>query len=134
MSRVSETQAWMHSFVADRGPGATYEGSGCSGSVTWLDTGSPYYTFSFSFGDLDPNTAKSVQTVVSPPAFRNVWRASAVTTSNLKKVKVYNHQTKETSQDTVIEGVSFNTSEDADRFAKALRHAIELCGEKPSPF
>jgi hypothetical protein len=53
---------------------------------------------------------------------------------HLKKAKVYNHRTKETSQDAVIEGVSFNTSEDAERFAKALRHAIELCGGKPSPF
>jgi hypothetical protein len=124
----------MHNFVVDRVTGATFEGTGCSGSITWLDTGNPYYTFSFSFGDLDPNIAESQQTVVSPPALQNVWRASAVTTNNLKRVKVYNYQTKENSQDSVIEGISFYSNEDAERFAKALRRAIVLCGGKPSTF
>lgn len=131
---LEETQQWMHSFVVDRGAGGTYEGSSCSGAVTWLEDGSPYYTFSFSFKDLDPNTAKSVQTVVSPPAIRNIWRATAVTTNNLKKVAVYNHQTKQSTQDSVIEGISFRSAEDADRFAKALHHTIVVCGGKPSPF
>jgi hypothetical protein len=131
---VEETQKWMKSFVADRGRGATYAGNACSGSITWLDKGSPYYTFSFSFRDLDPNTAKSVHTVVSPPALQNMWRATAVTTNNLKKVAVYNHQTKQSDQDSVIEGIPFSSSEDADRFAKALCRIITLCGGKPSPF
>jgi hypothetical protein len=133
---LQETQAWMHSFAADRGAGATYEGSGCSGAVTWLETdGSLYYTFSFSLKDLDPESARSVQTVISPPALQNMWRATAVTTNNLKKVAVYNHHTKQNEQDdSVIEGIGFRSSEDADRFAKALRHAIVLCGGKPSPF
>jgi len=131
---LRETQEWMRSFVADRGASATFEGSGCSGAITWLDEGSSYYTFSFSFGDLDPNTAKSVHTVVSPPALQNMWRATAVTTNNLKKVAVYNHQTKQSELDSVIEGIPFRSDEDADRFAKALRHAILLCGGKPSPF
>ena len=131
---LQETQAWMQSFVADRGSGATYEGSGCSGSITWLDNGTTNYTFSFSYGDLDPNTARSVQTVVSPPAVQDMWRATAVTTSNLKKVSVYNHQTNQHEQDSVIEGIPFRSSEDADRFAKALRHMIAVCGGKPSPF
>jgi hypothetical protein len=64
-----------------------------------------------------------------------MWRATAVTTNNLKKVAVYNHHTKQNEQDdSVIEGIGFRSSEDADRFAKALRHAIVLCGGKPSPF
>jgi len=125
----------MHSFAADRGAGATYDGSGCSGVVTWLETDSSlYYTFSFSFADLDPNTAKSVHTIISPPALQNMWRATAVTTNNLKKVAVYNYQTKQRVQDSVIEGISFRSDEDADRFAKALHHAIVLCGGKPSAF
>jgi hypothetical protein len=49
---LQETQAWMHDFVAERRPGATYEGSDCSGAITWLENGSPYLTFSFSFGGL----------------------------------------------------------------------------------
>src|ERR1700739_381554 len=73
---LDEAQAWMHSFVADRGAGATYEGSSCSGSITWLDGGNPSYTFSFSLGDLDPSSAKSQHTVVSPPAMQNMWRAA----------------------------------------------------------
>jgi hypothetical protein len=124
----------MHSFVADRGTGATYEGSECSGTITWLEGGNPNYTFSFSLSDLDPNTAKAHQTVVSPPALQNMWRATAVTTNNLQKVKVYNYHNQQNSQDTVIEGIPFYSSEDAERFAKALRHAIELCGGNPSAF
>ena len=107
---LQETQRWMHDFVADRGAGATYDGSGCSGVVTWLEKdGSPYYTFSFSFGDLDPNTATSVHTVVSPPVLQNMWRAMAVTTNNLKKIAVYNHQTEQHTQDSVIEGINFRS-------------------------
>jgi hypothetical protein len=130
---LQDTQTWMHSFVADRGSGATYEGKDCSGTITWPDKNG-CTSFSFSFKDLDPNTAKSVQTVVSPPALMNMWRATAVTTSNLKKVVVYDSHTKGSTQDTVIEGISFLTSEDAERFAKALRHMIVVCGGKPSPF
>jgi hypothetical protein len=115
--------------------GATYDGSGCSGTVTWLENGIPYYTFSFSLKDLDPPSARSVQTVVSPPALQNMWSATAVTTNNLKKVAVYNHHTRQNEQDdSVIEGTVFRSAEDADRFAKALHHAIGLCGGKPSLF
>ena len=45
---LQETQAWMNSFVANRGAGATYAGGSCSGAVTWSENGRPYYTFSFS--------------------------------------------------------------------------------------
>jgi hypothetical protein len=131
---LQETQTWMHSFAADRGSGATFEGSGCSATITWLENGGPYYTFSFSFQDLDPNSAKTVQTIVSPPALRNMWRATAVTTNNLKRVAVYNYESKQRVQDSVIEGIPFGSGEDADRFAKALRHATVLCGGKPSTF
>ena len=131
---LQETQAWMRSFAADRASGATYDGSGCSATITWLYNGGPQYTFSFSFEDLDPNSARAVQTVVSPPALRNMWRATAVTTNNLKKVAVYNYQNKQNEQDDVIEGIPFSSKEDADRFAKALRNAVVLCGGKPSAF
>jgi len=131
---LQETQAWMHSFAADRGSGAAFEGNGCSATITWLDNGSRYYTFSFSFDDLDPNSTRAVQTVASPPALRNMWRATAVTTNNLKKVDVYNYQTKQSVRDSVIDGIPFSSNEDADRFAKALRHATVLCGGKPSAF
>jgi len=131
---LHETQAWMRDFVADRGAGATFEGNDCSATITWLYNGNPDQTFSFSFADLDPNTARSVQTIFSPPGLKNMWRATAVTTNNLKKVVVYDYQSKQRVQDTVIEGIPFMSSEDADRFAKALRHAIELCGGKPSSF
>jgi hypothetical protein len=131
---LQETQAWIRTFVADRGAGATLEGSGCSATIIWLENGRPIYSFSFSFKDLDPNTARSVHSIISPPALYNMWRATAVTTNNLKKVAVYNYDSKETVQDSVIEGIPFRSSEDADRFAKALRHAIVLCDGKPSPF
>ena len=57
--------------------------------------------------------------------------AKADTTNELKKVVVYNNQSRE--QQSWVE-ILFRSAEDADRFAKALRHAIVLCGGKPSAF
>jgi hypothetical protein len=124
----------MHSFVADRGAGATYEGSRCSGVVTWLKSGRPYLTFSFSFGDLDPTAAAALETEVESSTPQNMWSATLITGNNLKKVAGYNHLTKQRTQDSRIKGISFRTYDDADRFAKALQHTILLCGGKPSPF
>ncbi len=131
---LQETITWMHNFAADEGSGAVFDGNGCSAKITWLFNDNPDQTFSFSFTDLDPNSARSVQTIISPPAAYNMWRATAVTTNNAKKVEVYSYRTKEREQDTVIEGIPFRNSDAADRFAKALHHAIDLCGGKPSAF
>jgi hypothetical protein len=128
---LQETQRWMHDFVADRVAGATYEGRGCSGVVTWLKNGSPYLTFSFSFEDLDPKAAASLETDVSSSTPHNMWSATLITANNLKTVEVYDHLTKQRTQDSSIKGISFRTYEDADRFAKALRHAIVLAAGSP---
>jgi hypothetical protein len=136
---LAETVSWMHNFADDRGSGANFSGSGCSGVVTWYKTSSKtpdnvQFTFSFSFKDLDPNSVHSVHTIISPPADRNMWRATATTTNNEKKVDVFNYITQQHEQDDVIEGIPFYSGEDAIRFAKALRRAVTLCGGKSSTF
>ena len=127
---LQETRAWMHDFVADQGfDGLTFEGKDCSAVINFSDEIGTIVTFSFK--DLDPNTATSVHVVVSRAALRNVFMAKADTTNELKKVVVYNSW--EQTQQSWVE-ILFRGAEDADRFAKALRHAIVLCGGKPSPF
>jgi hypothetical protein len=124
---LQETQAWMHDFVADRGAGATYEGKDCSAVTNLSDEIGTRVTFSFK--DLDPNTATSVHVVVSRAG--NVFMAKADTTNELKKVVVHNNL--EQTQQSWVE-ILFRSAKDADRFAKALRRAIVLCGGKPSAF
>ena len=136
---LAETISWMHNFADNRGAGANFSGNGCSGVVTWYKSASKtadnvQLTLSFSFKDLDPNSVHSVHSIISPPADRNMWRATATTTNNEKKVDVFNYGTKQHEQDDVIEGIPFYSSEDATRFAKALRRAVTLCGGKSSPF
>ena len=110
---LQETITWMHNFAADEGSGAVFDGNGCSAKITWLFNDNPDQTFSFSFTDLDPILARSVQTIISPPAAYNMWRATAVTTNNAKKVEVYSYRTKEREQDTVIQGIPFRNSDAA---------------------
>ena len=125
---LQETQTWMHDFVADRGfEGLTFEGKDCSAVINFSDEMGT--RVSFSFKDLDPNTATSVHVVVSRAG--NVFMAKADTTNELKKVVVHNGL--EQTQQSWVE-ILFRSAEDADRFAKPLRHAIVLCGGKPSPF
>ena len=127
---LQETQAWMHDFVADQGfDGLTFEGKDCSAVINFSDEIGTRVTFSFK--DLDPNTATSVHVVVSRAVRRNVFMARAETTNELKKVVVHNGL-EQTLQSWVE--ILFRSAEDADRFAKALRHAIVLCGGKPSAF
>jgi uncharacterized protein YceK len=86
---LQETQAWMHDFVADQGfDGLTFEGKDCSAVINFSDEIGTRVTF--SFGDLDPNTATSVHVVVSRAVRRNVFMARAETTNELKKVVVHN--------------------------------------------
>jgi len=128
---LQETQRWMHDFVADQGfDGLTFEGKDCSAVITFSDEIGT--SVSFSFKDLDPNTATSVYVEVARSAPRSVFMVKAETTNGLKKVVAYDSLSKQTQQSWVE--ILFRSAEDADRFAKALHHAIVLCGGKPSAF
>jgi len=160
---LKETLQWMHDFVADNGyqftgqkttdngpctVGApdcqqrhdvtTFDSQGCSAIVTWSITlnlkDSGKYTYRVSLKDLDP---KSVAVGKDRPFEICV---SADTTNSLKKVissfappaEAGIGKVPEDSQ-TFVELV-FDSEGHANRFAGAFKHAIQLCGGKPSLF
>ena len=156
---LKDTLLWMHNFVADNGSQfvgqrnpdngscelgtpnceqrhdvSTFDSQGCSATVKWLvtlnykDIGA--HTYQFSLKDLDP---KSVAVVKDKP-FQNAVLVE--TTNSEKKVTesfIMPGSKTEESKHTWVELV-FDSEDSAKRFAKALKHAVQLCGGKPSAF
>lgn len=161
---LKDTLQWMHNFAADNGyqytgqktwdagpcdvgtPNCeqrhdvtTFDSQGCSATVTWSvtlnykDYGT--HTYRFSLKDLDP---KSVAYGKDRPFEVGV---SADTTNSAKKVNASFAAPADTgsgkyhdeSPQTFVELV-FNSQDNGKRFAAAFKHAIQLCGGKPSLF
>ncbi|PYT78294.1 MAG: hypothetical protein DMG40_20735 [Acidobacteria bacterium] len=110
----------------------TFDSHGCLATITWSvdlnykDVGT--HTYHFSLKDLDPN---SVARVKDNP-FENA--VVAETTNSEKKVAESFTPAggkAEESKHTWVELV-FDNGDNAGRFVKAFRHAIQLCGGKPS--
>ena len=157
---LEDTSVWMQNFAADNGSqftgqrntdkGAcklgtpncelrhdltTFDSHGCLATITWSvavnykDVGT--HTYHFSLKDLDPN---SVAPVKDNP-FENA--VVAETTKSEKKVAESfappSGKAEERNKHTRVELV-FDSADNARRFAKAFKHAIQLCGGKPSVF
>ena len=156
---LEDTLVWMHNFVADNGSqvigqrntdkGAcklgtpncelrhdvtTFDSHGCLATIKWSvavnykDVGT--HTYHFSLKDLDPNSVASVK----DNPFEN---AVVVETTNSQK-RVTESFTlpggkAETNKHTRVELV-FDKGDNARRFVIAFKHAIQLCGGKPSVF
>jgi len=160
---LKETLEWMHNFAADNGrqyagqrntdngrcelgtPNCeerhdvtTFDSQGCSATIMWTitlnykDAGT--YTYRFSLKDLDP---KSVAWVKDMP-FENA--VDAETVNSAKKVNVVFTPPAGATGDKFSNepqtGVAlvFDNGDHAKRFVKAFKHAIQLCGGKPSAF
>ena len=157
---LEDTLVWMQNFAADNGSqftgerntdnGAcklgtpncelrhdvtTFDSHGCRATIEWSvavnykDVGTHIYHFSLK--DLDPN---SVAAVKDNP-FEN---AVVVETTNSEKrvtesFTLPNGKTEERNKHTRVELV-FDEGDNARRFVKAFKHAIQLCGGKPSVF
>jgi hypothetical protein len=127
---LQETQVWMGSFAASRAMMASFELNDCS-AKEYVGN----YVVSVSFKDLDPNTTVigNAPTLAYSPTLPT-WTARAMTTNDLDKVVVYEHDDKNKQHAQNNLDILFRDREDADRFANALRQAIKLCGGKASPF
>ena len=157
---LEDTLVWMHNFVADNGSqvigqrntdkGAcklgtpnceprrdvtTFESHGCLAAIKWSvalnykDIGT--HTYHFSLKDLDPSSVASVK----DNPFEN---AVVVETTNSEKriTESFSPPTgkaEERSKHTRVELV-FDKGDNARRFVIAFKHAIQLCGGKPSVF
>ena len=93
------------------------------------------YTYQISLKDLDPNSVTSVK----DRPFEIAVHADTTNSAKLVKETFSAPQDEESiprttsSTRTWVELV-FNSEDDAGRFAKAFKHAIQLCGGKPSTF
>ncbi len=160
---LRDTLEWMHNFVADNGrqysgqkdpengpcelstPNceqrrdvSTFESQGCAATITWSVTLNfkvvGTHTYRFSLKDLDP---KSVAWVKDMP-FENA--VTAATANNAKKVNVtFTPPAGATWDQSLNEpqtfvALVFDNGDHAQRFVKAFKHAIRLCGGKPSQF
>jgi hypothetical protein len=154
---LKDTLEWMHNFSADhatqltghggggdgickigtpncveRFDSTTFGSQGCSATLTWLITLDGHEwnkdIYQFSLKDLDP------ESVTFGKSWPFLLAVHAETTNNEKKVyQVINGRVPTDGAQTFIE-VVFNYPDDGKRFAKALKHAIKLCGGKPSVF
>jgi hypothetical protein len=160
---LKDTLQWMHNFAADNGKQyvgqkntdngpcelgtpnceqrldvTTFDSKGCSATVTWSVTlnyeNIGTHTYRFSLKDLDP---KSVTWTKDRP-FENAVITD--TTNSAKKVNVtFTPPTGKTWDKSLDEPQTwvelvFDNRDDAKRFVKAFKHAIQLCGGKPSSF
>ena len=158
---LEDTLVWMHNFVADNGnqftgerntddKGAcrlgtpncvprhdvtTFDSHGCLATITWSvalnykDAGT--HTYHFSLKDLDPKSVASVKD--------NPFEIAVVveTTNSEKKVAeiftLPGGKAEQRNNHARVELV-FDKRDNAERFVKAFKQAIQLCGGKPSVF
>jgi hypothetical protein len=157
---LKETLLWMHNFVADnssqytgqdsvdnhtcklgspncqqRHDVSTFDSQGCSTTITWSATlnskNNGTYTYRMSLKDLDPKSASWVK----EGSFQN---AVEVDTTNhvaavMETFTPPNGRTEEIGAQSLVDLV-FDSGDHAKRFIEAFKHAIELCGGKPSAF
>lgn len=157
---LEDTLVWMQNFVADNGRQFTgerntdkgacklgtkncelrhdvtsFDSHGCLATIKWSvavnnkDVGT--HTYRFSLKDLDPNSVASVK----DNPFEN---AVVVETTNSEKRVTEsfappNGKTEQRNKHTRVELV-FDDGDNARRFVTAFKHAIQLCGGKPSAF
>ena len=157
---LEDTLVWMENFAADHGSqftgqrktdkgacrlGApdceprhdvtTFDSHGCLATIKWSvavnykDFGT--HTYHFSLKDLDPTSVASVK----DNPFEN---AVAVETTNSEKRVTESFappggKTEERNKHARVELV-FDNGDNARRFVKAFKQAIQLCGGKPSAF
>jgi hypothetical protein len=157
-ANLTTTLQWMHDFVATNGhtsstsnptckPGETcklriddfsFTSKGCSVVTTWkvrIGINDFYDTVTdiFSLKDLDPSHI----TVEDDEMFWGTWVA---TFNNRELVKEHTEGQNAPGEPAALDGnsdmthVGFHTQEQANRFAKALKHAIALCGGRSSAF
>ena len=86
-------------------------------------------TWSFSLGDLDPNTVKTVVPLDHHPSAYTQFE----TTDSKPLISLGR---RDGHAEPLLAGweINLDSKEDADRFTKAFKHAVILCGGKPSTF
>jgi hypothetical protein len=89
--------------------------------------------FQFHLGTIDPNSIV-VQDVTTLKQHRKVANSVAFHTTNHNQVIWMTWDNYKTLYQSSEYSFDILGDENAKRFAKALRHAVELCGGKPSAF
>jgi hypothetical protein len=152
---LEATLTWMHDFTVARDPifghgnyiASTmtrdqwiFDSHGCSSSITdkldsWDSAGKDHTVFheilvsKFLLQGLDP---ESIEITDGFPALPKVHGVFVSTNNDTKSVDSFSNGKANIKTNRVE--IDFTSRSDADRFAKAFRHAIVLCGGKPSVF
>jgi hypothetical protein len=131
---LKETLDWMHQslathravyrpLIADGKILSALKANGCS--LDYVVTSSE--TVHYDLGDIDPKTIK-----VEPPSkvgpILEVFQVTFKTTNYHQSVRYSDNSTSD------MGFFGLDTQENAESFQKALAHAVELCGGKPSTF
>jgi hypothetical protein len=153
---LKDTTQWLENFSAYHGAWVNDDGSiafehldinECSvtdrvfsldknGVPDPADFGDKHAHFEFSFSDLDPNTVKTNV----PLDHHSVHAYTEFETTDAKpKIglcgQVNVNGTEKTSCGPFTRlSINLDNEADADRFTKAFKHAVILCGGKPSTF
>jgi hypothetical protein len=135
---LHETTSWMHNFVEANGFWRGTDGSLEGNTLDFVEcqvkdmerttVGHPSLGgMTYSLGDLDPNSI-------------GIWGGPIATvhfdtTNEQNKIKWLKPDgTPEWNADLSSWVVNFGDENDAKRFARAFKHAVILCGGKPSTF
>jgi hypothetical protein len=160
---LKETLTWMHNFAADnanqivgqsstdnqrcelgtpncqdRRDETTFDGESCDATIKWTITfdyqNHGTYTYRVSLKNLDPNSVTIVKDLPFEIAVHSETTNSAKLVAQTFSPPMGKQSILDTpSTQTWVELV-FADKDHANRFAKALRRAIHLCGGKPSAF
>jgi hypothetical protein len=141
------TTTWMQDFASTHSIWANDDGSmafehlqidGCRVFATiWMTKDGKVIppkendaAFSFSLGDLDPQT---VRTVV--PNDHNVRAYVEFETTDSKRlIQLSSQKGAPVGVGMASWEINLDNKENADRFTNAFKHAVTLCGGKPSTF
>jgi hypothetical protein len=152
---LEDTLTWMHDFTVSRPPVSShgsysasvktsdkwiFASNGCSASITdslesW-DTAGNDHTVShethktkFSLKDLDPRT---IDVTDGFPAVANAHGVFVTTFNEKNVVSLFSEGTSVRKVNRVE--IDFAARSDAERFARAFRHVVIFCGDKPTAF
>jgi hypothetical protein len=118
----------MRQSLAAQGYGSEVRANGCSLDEVITPETTRSGTTHYDLGDIDPRTIK-----VEP--IGNLFAVAFSTTNYHKSIRntvsTQGHDYNSTSDRGIF---LLDTRENAESFGKALSHAVELCGGKPSTF
>jgi hypothetical protein len=147
---LKDTLQWMHNFVdahsywemekSENNPMGIDRSrltfNKCQATQTLFEGGNSLGDTRYSLGDIDPQAVKIEKSAASSVAVEfettNSRDVIAITISDRWSDSIQEWCKHQTCVSSWL--INFDSEENAKRFAKAFKHAVSLCGGKPSAF